>query len=59
MENLNTNKERNTQQDADFDSKKEEAKTDFNKACDLYRSYVGSAETRDERLERIKRFRCG
>lgn len=36
-----------------------EARTDFNKAVDLYRKYVGSAETPEERHRRIQRFRCG
>lgn len=45
--------------DEDFHREKEEAKKDFNKACDLYRRYVGSAETQQERIERINRFRCG
>jgi len=40
-------------------SEMQEAKKDFNKACDLYRSYVGSAETWEERKERINIFRCG
>ena len=42
-----------------FNQEKEEAKKDFDKACDLYRSYVGSAETQEERLRRIHTFRCG
>ena len=45
--------------DKEFNSKKEEAKTDFNKACDLYRNYVSKSETWEERMERIQRFRCG
>ena len=45
--------------DNEFESKKEEAKTDFNIACDLYRSYVSEAETWEERMDRIRRFRCG
>ena len=45
--------------DNEFDLKKEEAKKDFNKACDLYRAYVGGAETEEERIRRIHRFRCG
>lgn len=36
-----------------------EARTNFNKAANLYRNYVGKAETREERLRRINRFRCG
>ena len=43
----------------EFDSNKDDAKTDFNKACDLYRSYVSTAETDEERFDRIRRFRCG
>lgn len=42
-----------------FDAKKEEAKKDFDKAVDLYRNYVGTAETEEERIRRIHRFRCG
>jgi hypothetical protein len=49
----------NIDADIDFDSKKEEAKTDFDKACDLYRSYVGTSERQEERLRRINKFRCG
>jgi hypothetical protein len=45
--------------DEKFHNKKEEAKKDFNLACDLYRNYVGSAETREERLRRINIFRYG
>jgi hypothetical protein len=45
--------------DANFDIKKAEAKSDFDKACDLYRNYVGTAESPEERLRRINRFRCG
>lgn len=37
----------------------EEAKTDHNKACELYRNYVGVVETKEERLRRINAFRCG
>lgn len=37
----------------------EEAKADTDKAFDLYRNYVGGAETREERMRRIQRFRCG
>tara|TARA_R110002012_G_scaffold24451_1_gene81671 strand:+ start:703 stop:849 length:147 start_codon:yes stop_codon:yes gene_type:complete len=37
----------------------EEAKKDFNKACEVYRNYVGKAETWEERKRRINRFRCG
>jgi len=49
------------QKDADknFDLNKEDAKTDFDTRCDLYRSYVGKAETFEERKRRINRFRCG
>jgi len=43
----------------EFDSKKEYAKKDFNKSCDLYRSYVSESETFEERKARIRRFRCG
>lgn len=49
----------NTAADTNFDEKKEEAKKDFDKAADLYRSYVGEAETWEERKRRINRFRCG
>lgn len=45
--------------DAHFHSNKEAAKKDFNLACDLWRSYVGKAETREERLRRIQEFRRG
>ena len=43
----------------EFDSSKDDAKTDFNKACDLYRSYISTAETDEERLYRIRIFRRG
>lgn len=36
-----------------------EAKNNFDKACEVYRNYVGKAETREERLRRINAFRCG
>ena len=36
-----------------------EARNDHDKACEIYRNYVGSSETREERLRRIHRFRCG
>lgn len=36
--------------DAYLDANIVEARTDFDKACDLYRSYVGKAETREERI---------
>lgn len=50
-----------SQQSADenFEQKKEAAKTSHDRACDLYRSYVGSAKTTKERLRRINKFRCG
>lgn len=37
----------------------EEAKANKNKACDLYRNYVGESETQEERLRRINMFRSG
>lgn len=36
-----------------------EARTDHDKACEVYRNYVGKAETSEERLRRINMFRCG
>lgn len=36
-----------------------EARTDHDKARELYRNYVGTAETFEERARRIHRFRCG
>lgn len=36
-----------------------EARTNHDKACEVYRNYVGKAETREERLRRINAFRCG
>ena len=45
--------------DEQFEDQKDNAKNDFNAACDLYRPYVGSAETREERKRRIHKFRCG
>ncbi len=50
---------KNTQVDQDFDSKKDESKKDFDKACELYRTYVSTAETEEERIIRINLFRCG
>lgn len=35
------------------------SKTSFDKAVDVYRKYVGTAETPEERAKRIRRFRCG
>lgn len=43
----------------EFDRLKQEAKTDINKAIDLYRSFVGKAETMEEKIKRINKFRCG
>ena len=37
----------------------EEAKTSHDKACEVYRNYVGKAETMEERIRRINLFRCG
>lgn len=37
----------------------QEAKTNFDKACDLYRNYVGGSTSDEDRSERIRRFRCG
>ena len=45
--------------DKEFDIRIKEDKLDFDKACDLYRSYVGKADTLEERKRRINRFRCG
>lgn len=45
--------------DAYLDSNIVDARTDFDKACDLYRNYVGKSETPEERKRRINRFRCG
>jgi hypothetical protein len=36
-----------------------EARNNHEKACDVYRNYVGKAETWEERKERINKFRCG
>lgn len=36
-----------------------DARTDHDKACEVYRNYVGKAETTEERLRRINMFRCG
>ena len=36
-----------------------EARTDHDKAVEVYRNYVGTAETIEERLRRIHEFRCG
>jgi len=36
-----------------------EARNNHDKACDVYRNYVGKAETWEERKERINRFRSG
>jgi hypothetical protein len=45
--------------DEEFEAQVEEAKKDFDTACNLYRAYVGSSETQEERMQRIKIFRCG
>jgi len=42
-----------------FQEHKAKAKKDFHKSCDLYRRYVGTASTPEERLERLHKFRCG
>jgi hypothetical protein len=49
----------NNKADAEFQSKKEAAKENSDLVYDLYRSYVGSAETQEERLRRIQMFRRG
>ena len=36
-----------------------EARTNHDKACEVYRNYVSEAETHEERLRRINAFRCG
>lgn len=36
-----------------------EARNNHDKACEVYRNYVGTAETQEERLRRINAFRCG
>ena len=36
-----------------------DARNDHDKACEVYRNYVGSSETQEERLRRINAFRCG
>lgn len=51
--------ENQKESDKFFDENVKEAKTDKNKACDLYRNYVGKAETDEERKRRINRFRSG
>lgn len=45
--------------DTYFNDNIDEAKSDLDKACDLYRKYVGGAETEDERRRRINNFRSG
>lgn len=45
--------------DKEFENRIKEDKKDFDKSCDLYRSYVCEAETWEERKRRINRFRCG
>ena len=42
-----------------MDNSIEQAKTSHDKACEVYRNYVGEAETWEERVRRINRFRCG
>jgi hypothetical protein len=36
-----------------------EAKKDKNKAFEVYKNYVGSSKTEEERIKRIHKFRCG
>ena len=36
-----------------------EARNNHDKACEIYRNYVGKSETYEERLRRINAFRCG
>ena len=36
-----------------------EARNNHDKACEVYRNYVGSSKTIEERLRRIHAFRCG
>ena len=35
------------------------ARNNKEKLCDIYRNYVGQAETFEERKRRINNFRCG
>ena len=56
---MKTQEEKPKNDEKEFDSKITEARTDFSKACDLYRSYVGKSGTYEQRLERINRFRGG
>lgn len=52
-------KENKIKADEYLDKNITEVRTDFNKACEVYRNYVGKAETKEERLRRINIFRCG
>lgn len=51
----------NTKQEADdyLSENIEEARKNHGKACEVYRNYVGRAETREERIRRINSFRGG
>jgi len=49
----------NIEADKMFQTKKEEAKKDSDLASDLYREYIFSAKTDEERRRRINIFRCG
>lgn len=49
----------NNKADKYLDENIVEARTDHDKACDLYRKYVHEAEDFEERRRRINRFRSG
>ena len=51
--------EKKTEADRYLEDNIVEARTDHDKACDVYRNYVCKAETPKERLRRINMFRCG
>lgn len=51
--------DKNQQADKDFKSKVKKTQTDHDEAVELYQSYVGSAETPEERIRRIHAFRSG
>ena len=46
-------------EEQEFQEKREEAKKDFDKAVELYKSEMTKAKTWEERRDRINRFRGG
>lgn len=53
------NKATHNNSDKYLDKNIVKARTNHDKACEVYRNYVFKAETHEERVRRIQGFRCG